>query len=35
MIYRYFGGKEELYLTALADTYARIRVLERAATAAR
>lgn len=29
MIYRYFGGKEELYLAALDDTYAGIRVLER------
>lgn len=29
MIYRYFGGKEELYLAALEDTYARIRAHER------
>ncbi len=29
MIYRYFGGKEELYLAALEDTYARIRAMER------
>ncbi|ESR23730.1 TetR/AcrR family transcriptional regulator [Lutibaculum baratangense] len=29
MLYRYFGGKEELYLAALEDTYARIRALER------
>ncbi len=29
MIYRYFGGKEELYLAALEDTYTRIRTLER------
>ncbi len=29
MIYRYFGGKEELYLAVLEDTYARIRALER------
>ena len=25
MIYRYFGNKEDLYLAALADTYARVR----------
>lgn len=29
MIYRYFGGKEELYLAVLEDTYSRIRALER------
>lgn len=29
MIYRYFGGKEDLYRAALEDTYARIRALER------
>lgn len=29
MIYRYFGGKEELYVAALEDTYARIRAHER------
>lgn len=29
MIYRYFGGKEALYLTVLEDTYARVRGLER------
>ena len=29
MIYRYFGGKQELYLAALEDTYARIRAHER------
>ncbi|MEW5420933.1 TetR/AcrR family transcriptional regulator [Amorphus sp. 3PC139-8] len=28
MIYRYFGGKEELYLAALEDTYAGIRAME-------
>jgi AcrR family transcriptional regulator len=29
MIYRYFGGKDELYLAVLEDTYSRIRALER------
>ena len=29
MIYRYFGGKDDLYLAVLEDTYARIRALER------
>lgn len=29
MIYRYFGSKEELYMAALDDTYARIREVER------
>ena len=29
MIYRYFGSKEELYMAALADTYVRIREVER------
>lgn len=28
MIYRYFGGKEKLYLTVLEDTYEQIRALE-------
>jgi len=29
MIYRYFGGKDELYLAVLDDTYSRIRAQER------
>lgn len=29
MIYRYFGGKDDLYLAVLEDTYSRIRALER------
>ena len=29
MIYRYYGGKEDLYLAVLEDTYASIRTLER------
>lgn len=29
MLYRYFGGKEKLYLTILEDTYERLRALER------
>ena len=29
MLYRYYGGKEDLYLAVLEDTYASIRTLER------
>ena len=29
MIYRYFGGKDDLYLAVLEDTYSRIRTRER------
>jgi AcrR family transcriptional regulator len=29
MIYRYFGGKDDLYLAVLDDTYSRIRARER------